>query len=144
MNQIVVLNDGDTWSSIEGCTVVTLSDEQLELISESDKLPDFVDKEPEHEDEMRTERVDSLDERDQNGDIINWRDVAQSFYYSCGAVNDCGDMHGIDNLCLHYAWNLTEKICWDCYEETNEEELEFDGEYWMCKKCKEYEDESDE
>ena len=49
-------------------------------------------------------------ELDKDGDVIDWRGVAYSFYHACGGDNGgCGDLDGIDMLCNHYGFNLNEE-----------------------------------
>jgi len=49
-------------------------------------------------------------ELDKDGDIINWRDVASSFYHACGGDNGgCGDLDSVDMLCNYYGFNLNEE-----------------------------------
>ena len=77
-------------------------------------------------------------ERDQDGDVIDWRKVAQEFYYMCGQVDDCGDIGGVDNLCLHYAMNLEYKACKECDREGKDLEWMEESHCWACPECKEF------
>jgi hypothetical protein len=48
-------------------------------------------------------------ELDKELDVINWRDVALSFYHACGGdYGGCGDLDSIDSLCNFYGFNLNE------------------------------------
>ena len=47
-------------------------------------------------------------ELDKDGDVINWRSVASSFYYACGGDNGGdGDQDSVDALCNYYGFNLS-------------------------------------
>ena len=42
-NAVVFLSDGDTWTTIDGCSICILTDKQLDYLSISDKRPDDLD-----------------------------------------------------------------------------------------------------
>jgi len=92
---------------------------------------------------MSNHYINGAIERDRDGDIISWRDVAQSFYYMCGAVDECGDLDGVDNLCRHYAQNLESKACKECDREGKDLEWMEDSNCWACPECKEFYEEQD-
>ena len=49
-------------------------------------------------------------ELDKNGDAIDWRSVASSFYHACGGdYGGCGEPESIDLLCEHYGFNLNDE-----------------------------------
>ncbi len=49
-------------------------------------------------------------ELDKDGDVIDWRSVASSFYHACGGDDGgCGDLDSVDALCNYYGFNLNEE-----------------------------------
>ena len=49
-------------------------------------------------------------ELDKDGDVIDWRSVASSFYHACGGDDGgCGDLDSVDMLCNYYGFNLNEE-----------------------------------
>ena len=86
-NKIMVLPDGTTWSMLEGCMIITLSDEELDTLCITGDFSDEVVIE-----EQRTLHPNDID----------WEGVCYSFYHACGGVNGCGDLDWVDDLCNHY------------------------------------------
>jgi len=80
-------------------------------------------------------------EHDQDGDPINWKHVAMSFYYGCGAIDGCGCPTSLDNLCTYYAMNLESEECREC---GTDKDLEWIGHCWTCPECKELFEEPDD
>ena len=88
MNKIMVLSDGTTWDSIDGCMIITLCEEELEKLC---MAGDF------------SNDVKILEQRTLSSDDIDWFAVCHSFYHACGGVNDCGDLDWIGEMCEYYA-----------------------------------------
>ena len=88
MNKIMVLNDSTTWSMIDDCMIITLSDEELNTLCCADGF---------------SSDIKILEQRTLSSEDINWFDVCHSFYHACGGVNDCGDLDWIGEMCEYYA-----------------------------------------
>ena len=86
MPKIMVLSDEQTWTMLEGCMIITLSDEALEELCLSDgfscDIPII---------EQRT-----LSERD-----TDWEAVCGQFYHACGGLG-CGDVEAVEDLIIKY------------------------------------------
>ena len=39
-NAVVFLSDGETWTTIDGCSICILTDDQLDYLSDEDKRPE--------------------------------------------------------------------------------------------------------
>tara|TARA_R100000152_G_C6780809_1_gene214075 strand:+ start:1352 stop:1522 length:171 start_codon:yes stop_codon:yes gene_type:complete len=51
-----------------------------------------------------------MSELDRDGDVIDWRSVACSFYHACGGwPAGCGNLESVDNLCEYYSFNFDEE-----------------------------------
>ena len=89
MNKIMVLSDGTTWDSIDGCMIITLCEEELEKLCGAG---DF------------SNDVKILEQRTLSSDDVDWFDVCSAFYHACGGADGgCGDLRSIDALCEYYA-----------------------------------------
>ena len=88
MNKIMVLNDSTTWSMIDDCMIITLSDEELNTLCCADGF---------------SSDIKILEQRTLSSDDIDWFAVCNSFYHACGGVNDCGDLDYVDEMCELYA-----------------------------------------
>ena len=85
----MVLSDGTTWDSIDGCMIITLSEEELEKLCGAG---DF------------SNDVKILEQRTLSSDDVDWFDVCSAFYHASGGYDGCGaDLHSIDALCERYA-----------------------------------------
>ena len=87
MPKIMVLADEQTWTMLDGCMEITLSDEALAELCEQDgfscEIPII---------EQRT-----LSERD-----TDWEYICSLFYHACGGMHGCGDLDWVDDLVNHY------------------------------------------
>ena len=87
MPKIMVLSDEQTWTMLEGCMEITLSDEALAKLCEADgfscDIPII---------EQRT-----LSERD-----TDWEWVCSHFYHACGGMHGCGDVEWVEDLIIKY------------------------------------------
>ena len=89
MNKIMVLSDGTTWDSIDGCMIITLCEEELEKLCIAG---DF------------SNDIKIQEQRTLSSDDVDWFDVCQSFYHACGGCDgDCGNLRSIDEICKYYA-----------------------------------------
>lgn len=88
MNKIMVLSDGTTWDSIDGCMIITLCEEELEKLCIAG---DF------------SNDVKILEQRTLSSEDVNWFDVCQCFYHACGGGSGCCNLHSIDEMCEYYA-----------------------------------------
>ena len=43
-----------------------------------------------------------MTELDKDGDVIDWRSIASSFYHACGGMHGGGDYEEVDALVNHY------------------------------------------
>jgi hypothetical protein len=88
MQKIIVLSDGETWDSIEGCKIITLCEEELEKLSMTDKFTN----------DVRTLGM----ERTLSSDDTDWEVIARDFWQAC----ENGDCEWVDSLCeaWHYAF----------------------------------------
>ena len=73
MPKIIVLSDGQTWDSIDGCMEITLCEEELEKLCMADRFSSDV-----KINEQRT-----LSELD-----TDWEEVAHMFYKACGGKDN--------------------------------------------------------
>jgi hypothetical protein len=102
MPKIMVLSDGQTWDSIDGCMEITLCEEELEKLCMTDRFSSDI--------KIQEQRTLSSDDTD-------WEEVCASFYHACGgAYGGCGDLRSIDRLCQHYALFFEEE-----YEDESDE-----------------------
>jgi len=90
----MVLSDGQTWDSIDGCMEVILCEEELEKLCMSDRF---------------TNDIRIIEQRTLSSDDTDWESVCRSFYYACGGVNGCGDVDWVDNLCQHFQSHFEEE-----------------------------------
>jgi len=89
MNKIMVLPDGETWSMLDGCMIITLSDEELNTLCHDG---DFSDE------------VKIQEQRTLSSDDVDWFDVCADFYHACGGADGgCGNLQSIDEMCEYYA-----------------------------------------
>ena len=89
MAKIMVLSDGQTWDSLDGCMEITLCEEELEKLCMADNFSS----------DVKIIEQKTLSEQD-----TDWEDVCCAFYHACGgAYGGCGDLRSIDNLCQYYA-----------------------------------------
>jgi hypothetical protein len=89
MNKIMVLNDSTTWSMIDNCMIITLSDAELHTLCHANGF---------------SSDIKILEQRTLSSDDIDWFDVCQSFYHACGGCDgDCGNLRSIDEICKYYA-----------------------------------------
>jgi hypothetical protein len=86
-NKIMVLPDGTTWSMLEGCMVITLSDEELETLC---MAGDFSN-------EVVIEEQRTLHPND-----IDWEEVCYLFYHACGGMHSYGDLDWLQHLIEKY------------------------------------------
>ena len=86
----MVLNDEQTWSALDGCMQITLSDEAMEELCEVDRF---------HCDIPIIEQK-TLSERD-----TDWEDVARMFYNACGGKdnNPPADADWLDDLLQYWS-----------------------------------------
>jgi len=86
----MVLADGTTWTSLEGCMEITLSDEALTELCEADGFSS----------EVPTIEQKTLSERD-----TDWEDVARMFYNACGGKdnNPPADADWLDDLLQYWS-----------------------------------------
>ena len=95
MNKIIVLSDGQTWDSIDGCMEITLCEEELEKLCMADRFSSDINI-------IEQKTLSELD--------TDWESVCRSFYHACGGVNGCGDLDWVDDLCNHYQ-SYFEELC---------------------------------
>ena len=87
MPKIIVLSDGESWDSIDGCMIITLTEWQLEKLSMTDKFTNDV--------KIQEQRTLGMDDTD-------WEAIARDFWQAC----ENGDCEWVDSLCeaWHYAF----------------------------------------
>jgi len=87
MPKIMVLADGTTWTSLEGCMEITLSDEALTELCEADGF---------------SSEVPIIEQKTLSEDDTDWEAVCSSFYHACGGMNGSGDLDWVDQLVNKY------------------------------------------
>ena len=87
MNKIMVLADEQTWSMLDGCMEITLSDEELEKLCMADRF---------------SSDVEILEQKTLSQGDIDWESVCRCFYNACGGMRGCGDLDWVDDLVKHY------------------------------------------
>ena len=92
-NKIMVLSDGETWDSLDGCMIITLSDESLTELCEGDKF---------HNDIIIEEQITL------SPDDIDWEGICYCFYHACGGMHGCGDLGWVEQLVEKYQSHFEE------------------------------------
>ena len=87
MPKIMVLCDGETWTMLDGCMEITLSDEAFAELCEGDRF---------HCDIPIIEQK-TLSELD-----TDWEEVCGQFYHACGGMQGLGDLDWVDDLVNRY------------------------------------------
>ena len=87
MNKIIVLNDEQTWSMLDGCMEITLSDEELEKLCMADRFSS----------DVKIIEQKTLSELD-----TDWEEVCGQFYHACGGMHGLGDLDWVDDLVNRY------------------------------------------
>ena len=87
MAKIMVLSDGQTWDSLDGCMEITLCEEELEKLCMADRFSS----------DVKIIEQKTLSEQD-----TDWESVCCSFYHACGGMHGCGDLDWVDDLVNHF------------------------------------------
>ena len=87
MPKIMVLSDGQTWDSLDGCMEITLCEEELEKLCMADRF---------------SSDVKIIEQRTLSEQDTDWESVCCSFYRACGGMHGCGDVDWVDELVNHF------------------------------------------
>jgi len=87
MAKIMVLSDGQTWDSLDGCMEITLCEEELEKLCMADRF---------------SSDIKIIEQKTLNEQDTDWESVCSLFYHACGGMHGCGDVDWVDDLVNHY------------------------------------------
>ena len=88
MNKIMVLADGETWTMLDGCMEITLSDEALAELCEGDRF---------HCD------IPIIEQKTLSQQDTDWEEVCGWWYHACGGMHGCGDLDWVQGLIEDFA-----------------------------------------